>query len=417
MTTETLHPQLAVSSEIESGVSSEVFPSKIVNADAAKTLIIETLADFQAIEADWDRFMLDVGIHNLSMMHHWLNTWLQHFLQDGRLCTIIIRDTNGRWLGVAPFQIMRGRTGYSQRLLRYVQFIGTQPTVFDWMEIAIHPQADEQQILSGIADSLRQQQRHWDAVDLYFCPHQSHLESLYRFMKPKSDLKALAAALRESMPIPWLALPENEEEYLEKRSKKMRLKINRHRNTVRKESGQDAQLVFKPTIPTAFSQTQALLDTFVEGHINYWQQRNVKSEFSRFPQLPQFYRDVLKQAEPLLQAGLPAMRFSVLELDGKPMSYQLGFWQGNGYLFHMTHYNHEFERYSPGTLHTEAIIVDTIQRGGLSFSFGRGDEPYKQLWTKTTQPLWSLRFFHTPLHRFLWEIDAQLKHASGRAVL
>jgi CelD/BcsL family acetyltransferase involved in cellulose biosynthesis len=406
MTTDTQYPESSLEPSLQT-----------LQADPANTLVIETLADFQAIGAEWDHFILEVGIHSLSMMHHWLTAWLEHFLQGERLCTIIIRDTEGRWLAAAPFQITHGRSGYSHRLLRFVQFIGTQPTVFDWMEIAMHPQADEQQVLTSIANVLNQKQRHWDAVDLYFCPHQSHLESLARLMKPKMSEKTLAVSLRETMPIPWLALPDNEEQYLEKRSKKMRLKINRHRNTMRKETGHDAVLAFKPTTSAEFPETQKLLDIFVEGHIDYWKQRNVKSEFSRFSQLPLFYRDVLKQAEPLLQAGLPAMRFSTLELDGKPMSYQLGFWQGNGYLFHMTHYNHEFERYSPGTLHTESIIVDTIQRHGLSFSFGRGDEPYKRLWTKTTQPLWSLRFFKTPWSQCIWEIDAQLKHFSGRAVL
>jgi hypothetical protein len=389
------------------------------------------LVAFLEIRDAWDAFLTETGVRNLTMTHGWLTAWLRRF-PPGELCVIIVRDGDGHWLGAAPLQIAHGRTGYGQRLLRYVQFIGTHPTVFDWMDIAIHPQTDAPAVLAAMAGALRR--RRWDALDLYFCPNRARLETLYHLLGTRPTEKGLNTALWETMPMPWLSLPDTEPEYLASRPKRTRANITRCRNLLLKETGHAATLVFHAMNPDSdngpagwndgsatgadrLSGTRALLRRFVEGHIESWGKRGVKSDFKRYPALESFYADMLAQAADATDEHAPALLFSTLEKDGQPMSFHLGFRQGDGYLLHLTHFDRAFERYSPGALHIDAAIGDIIRRGGRLFNFGRGDEPYKRAWTKTTQPLWNLRLFRTPWHRALWELDATLKRLSGRVVL
>lgn len=388
-----------------------------VSGTTYDTLIIDTLPAFldASIRKDWDRFLAEAGVHNLTMTHGWLSAYLRRFPPE-RPCVIIVRDGEGHWMGVAPLQIARGRTGYSQRLLRYVQFIGTQPTVFDWMDIAIHPKADSHAVLTAMSNALRQCR--WDALDLYFCPNRSRLELFSRLLNGQSIGSDQCVDIRESMPMPWLSLPDTEADYLASRPKRTRANITRCRNLLHRETGQEAALIFHRCDPTPErgQETRKLLRRFVDGHIESWRKRGVKSDFARYPDLEGFYAEVLEQAD-TSEGQAPVLLFSTLEKDGQPMSFHLGFQQHDWYLLHLTYYDRAFERYSPGMLHIEAMIVELVRQGRRLFNFGRGDEPYKRSWTKITQPLWSLRLFRTPWHRLVWEVDATLKRLSGRMVL
>jgi CelD/BcsL family acetyltransferase involved in cellulose biosynthesis len=385
-------------------------PDAIPSADSPATGpyridILRTPAEFAALRQEWNALLDRAGIRNLCMSHAWLNTWLHHFPPD-QLFVVIVKDGNDRWIGAAPLMINKSRNGLAHRLLRHVQFIGTHPTVFDWMSFIYAPEADPAAVMNAIGRAL--QGAAWDVLDLMFCLDRAPLEQLCRVL----PIRPASEAIQETTPIPYLPLPATEAEYDKVRRKKTRLEVNRHCNRFTKEFGAPLQLEFQP----ATEASHAILTRFFAGHVKYWSDKGQKSDFQRFPKLYDFYKDMLDYSEHQAADTEPKLLFSVLKMEDYQLSYHLGFWQGNSYLSHITHFNQGFKGYSPGTIHMDKLVFETIRRGGVEFEFGRGDEPYKKMWTQTKKPLWQLRHFKHPLAAALWQVDIALKTIMGKAV-
>lgn len=371
---------------------------------AYQSHVITTLVEFEALKTQWNEFLNQSDTHNLCLTHGWLLTWLKHFPPE-QLLVIIVKDAEDRWVGVAPLKISKSKNGLFHRLLRQVQFIGTQPTVFDWMKFIILPSANQERVVEAFANVLRQAR--WDVLDLHFHPEQEQLRQLEACLQPGAP----SSSIQETTPIPYLMLPATEADYEKVRRKKTRLEVNRHCNRFAKEFGNPLQLEFQP----ATEASNAILTRFFEGHIKYWAEKNHKSDFQRFPNLFHFYKDMLAYSQEQADDSEPKLLFSVLKMEEYQLSYHLGFWQGNGYLSHITHFNQGFRGYSPGTVHMDKLVFDTIRRGGLEFEFGRGDEPYKKMWTQEKKSLWNLRIFQNPLSTAIWQADIVLKRITGKS--
>lgn len=369
-----------------------------------QAMVISSLERFDAMKEVWDDFLVQAGVQNLCMSHGWLTTWLRYF-QPEQLFILIIKDDDGRWVGAAPLKISRSSHGLSHRLLRHVQFIGTHPTVFDWMKLVILPGADARAVIDVMAHTLRKAK--WDVLELMFSLEMESLQQLCQSL----GIEQAESPIQETTPIPYLPLPATEADYEQVRRKKTRLEVNRHCNRFTKEFGAPLQLEFQP----ATEASNAILTRFFAGHVKYWAEKGHKSDFQRFPNLYQFYKDMLYYSQHQASESEPKLLFSVLKMNHYQLSYHLGFWQGNGYLSHITHFNQGFKGYSPGTIHMDKLVFNTIHRGGTEFEFGRGDEPYKKMWTQQKKSLWNLRLFRNPLSKAIWNIDIALKKMTGKA--
>lgn len=359
--------------------------------------VIRSLETFAVVREEWDGFINALGTQNLCMSHGWLSIWLGHF-PPKQLLILMIRDAQGQLVGLAPLQIKPSRNGLTHRILQSVEWVCTNPTVFDWMQFLVHPQADESAVVKTIAAVL--QQERWDLIDLKFCLSQAQLTQLAQELPMAST-----DGVTQNNAIPYITLPETLPEYEAMRRKKTRLEVNRHNNRFAKEFGYPPKLTFI----SSSEESDALLTRFFSGHIKYWMERGQKSDFQRFPKLYDFYKDMLRYSHTEFQTGEPQLLLSVLTIGDYQLSYHLGFWQGHSYLSHLTNFNQGFRSYSPGTIHMDKLVFETLDRGGSEFEFGRGDEPYKTMWTQTKKPLWQLRIFRNPLSKALWQVDILLK--------
>ncbi len=364
-----------------------------------QTHVIRTLAEFNDLEPQWDEFAARCGVHSLCLTHHWMKTWISHFQPDS-LSVIIVTDEAGNWQGVAPFQLNYcKKTGLFQRLLMQVQFIGTHPTLFDSMEMLILPESNGNDVIQEIASTLKKIR--WDVLNLLFCASHWQLETLCAAL----DQSPSPRLIQETMTVPYVNLPDSVETFAKNRRKKTRLEVNRFTNKVVQAFGQAPELIYQEDAAAC----EPLLNEFIEGHIEYWKERTIKSDFSRYEQLGQFYKAMLKHGETLLDANAPRLQFSTFHFDNQVTSYQLGFLQANAYVSHVTHYSHEHSSYSPGTLHMDALVFDKVNKGVPCFEFGLGDIPYKRFWAEEKRPLWNLRLYRHPVAHLLWSTDTALK--------
>jgi|GEM_PF-2423029 len=375
--------------------------------DAYQIELVESLRDFEALKAQWDDFIQASNIQNLALTHAFLRNWIRRF-QPKQLKIVIVKNQDQQWVAVAPFQINPGQTGYSQRLLKHLQWVGTNPTIADWLSIPMLAGINSSAIVKLIA--LEMKRWNWDLVDLLFNPNQQELLDLCQILNPNADT---AEAIRSTMPIPWIDLPMSEEQFLKTRRSKTRLDLNRFNNRIKTNTGEDAILNYHTAEASDWQKTRDLFKHFANGHASYWAEKGVKSDFVRYPGLEAFYTDMLLEAQ-TTPSDKPFLEFSSLDLQGKPMCYQVSCWQGNHYLSHMTHYEEGYRDYHPGILHMENLLLQTFRRGGTHFDFGRGEQQYKRLWTKTNRPLWNLRLFRNNFSKAIWDVDATLKRWAGK---
>ncbi|WP_373531579.1 GNAT family N-acetyltransferase [Vampirovibrio sp.] len=365
--------------------------------------VINTMAEWLPLKAEWDGLLNRAGIENLCMTHGWMTQWLQQFPAD-ELLIVIIQDAQGQWIGAAPFKISKGSHGLTHKQLRHLQLIGTQPNVYDWMTLVVLPGEDETAMIQTMAQAI--QNRRWDILDFRFMRSQEQCVVFCEALQPGQSAQAVVS----NTAMPYVALPPTVAAYEKVRRKKTRLEVNRHCNRFAKDFGHPPKLEFQ----MADEASEAALNRFISAHIRYWADKHEKSDFHRFPKLRLFYKNMLAYSQFQAEPHEPKLLFSILKVGKIHLSYQLGFWQGQSYLSHITNFNQGFRSYSPGTIHMDNLVFETLNRQGQRFELGRGDEPYKHLWTREKELLWDLRLFKTPVAHALWDTDQVLKKIMGK---
>ena len=70
-----------------------------------------------------------------------------------------------------------------------------------------------------------------------------------------------------------------------------------------------------------------------------------------------------------------------MELDDRPVAWQLGFRCGKKLWDYNKAYDHTFSRFAPGTLLVAALLNYGFSHGYEEYDFLRGEEPYKTVWS------------------------------------
>jgi CelD/BcsL family acetyltransferase involved in cellulose biosynthesis len=117
------------------------------------------------------------------------------------------------------------------------------------------------------------------------------------------------------------------------------------------------------------------LDNFLNAHITRWPNSYKAPDFHRL----------------LLARSLPSGvgHFSELRLNDQVISWHLGFKWKKRYYYYMPAICKEFNAFSPGKLHLYKLIARNIENGFEIFDFLRGQEDYKNQWTRDRGKLYN----------------------------
>jgi CelD/BcsL family acetyltransferase involved in cellulose biosynthesis len=363
--------QTLLKPSISIGQNNSYYVSVIQNGDA-----------LEQIGPELDAFLTRVQFNNNFMSFAWLKTHLTYYPPE-RLLIIIIRDSQQQQLvGLVPFKITSQKSYLLRRKLKTLSLMGSFPQTSDYPQICIDPAEERDDILKLIAETLIAHKKCWDILHFLYYPDEGLLLALKQQLQLLGEPKTRINFLQD---MPSLPLPDTLTSFHKNLSKRMRKNLNNIRNRLATDyPGESVQLVFESDL----SKLHALVNTFRALNTSYWSARKKPSVFERYKDFDGFLKDILTtQADKQVSSSL---QFSLLMIGNRPMSFQLGLWQGNRYMAYLCNYLSEFERYKPGLLHFEMLIEDTISRGGQTFEFGRGDEAYKYLWANQNIPLWEL---------------------------
>ncbi len=367
--------------------------------------IIQSVQALEAMTAEWNALLEKADIQHFQLRHEWFSTWLKYFPAK-KLRIIAIRSQHDELISLLPLQIVKRKNGLCQRLLRYLQVIGTELSIYDWVTIPIAPSANRDAVLDCVAQALRQISSEWDMLDFQCClDHDIASTLLKRFSAYSSHRFIQPASI-----MPYLDLPSNRTTYdaerdKDKSTRKDAREIKRKQQKIEESVGAPLTLEFTTPSP----ETTQALHQFFRLHAQYWNSRGKKSLFAQHGMLSRFYQDLLNQSANTTYPKTPRMVFSILKAGQATLSYQLNFLQNNDLITYITTYNPAYAEYSPGILHMEMLIRDSIEKHRARFEFGRGEEPYKNIWARERHELWNVQLFKNHWAFWLWRSDEMLK--------
>lgn len=94
-------------------------------------------------------------------------------------------------------------------------------------------------------------------------------------------------------------------------------------------------------------------------------------------------------------ADLGCLRLGILTMDQEPVAAQIWIvWHGKATIFKLAH-DQRHTALSPGSLLTRHVMEHVLGEGGINeVDFGRGDDPYKQLWLPKRRERWGIMAFN-----------------------
>ncbi|GAB4345552.1 MAG: hypothetical protein Kow006_02900 [Gammaproteobacteria bacterium] len=138
---------------------------------------------------------------------------------------------------------------------------------------------------------------------------------------------------------------------------------------------------------TSVDEGLALLPDFFEQHIVRWHNTPNPSLFLR-EETRTFYTELLRQCLP---EG--SLLFTVVKLDGKPISFHFGFDYGDVVTWYKPSFDVAWAKYSPGLILVKHLLDYALTHKRSELDFGIGDEKFKQRYTNTVRRNIEIRLY------------------------
>ncbi len=363
--------------------------------------VVDSLQEFAQIRSHWDHLIQNSGLDTINLDYLWLSTWMESFPNQSLFLILIYNDQDELIAG-APLKISQSPSGLMCRLLRHLQFIGTDPCVYDWMVFPMVHSANEAQVIETLANCLFEHRTRWDLMDFRYLQSETQLAHLNRILSSWGRRTTHHA----SMVIPTRDLPETVEEYeasVKHRGYKRNLK--RILNQIRREFNGEPVVV---DVLENSPETMEQIALFFDHHRTYWASKGIKCDLERYPNLVTFYHRIYQGFAKDLSNPNKVL-FTVLKIGSRIISYNFDFLSGKSIWGHLSGYDPAYRKYRPGVLHIELLLHFSIQNGMSRFEFGRGDQSYKDQWANHHIQLWNLMLWNTPWAFLFWKTDQVLK--------
>ncbi|MFH0779065.1 MAG: GNAT family N-acetyltransferase [Candidatus Eisenbacteria bacterium] len=346
---------------------------------------IEELGDYRT---QWNQLLLQ-SKNNIFLTWEWISTWWEFFGKNSLLFVVVVKNADGRLIGVAPLKIS------SQRILglipvRSLEFIGSgSPVSPEYLDFIV-PTPNREEIVTEMVSILMKNKRSWDVLNLSDVDESSLVLPLLRRLFSEKNVLVRESGFNVC---PYLGLPSRWGELLSSYSHNMRRTVKVTRK--RLEESFSVRLVLvedAASLPEAFGQAARLheLSRQKKGERGSFR----KKDYSAFH---------LRLSQAIAERGWLYLAF--LEVDQCPAAFRYGYLYDRKYYDYQTGYDPRFAGNRVGWVMLGYIMEDLIKRSTREFDFLRGGHEYKWHWTKEfrrTQSFCCFQYSLRGLPLFLW---------------
>lgn len=340
--------------------------------------VVSSTEALRELKEDWNRLVEATKNESVFSSFDWVWNWWRHIGTDEsclgpkRLLVLAVRR-GSRTIGLAPFLIRSvSRRGFA---VRKVEFIGC--TFNDYNDLLLDPGHPSQ--VEPILNCLRAHSPHWDVVDLRSMPADSPT--------PASMAEALKSEevvyrLGPDDPCPYIDLQTNWEGLLRTFSRDTRMTFRNQANRLKRleSEGLRTRLIDNPR------EEPDVLERIVATEMR----RQVRGRPGN-----RLIAATKSFFETLFQSLGPTRRIYValMEMNSNLIAYQIGFRCGDKLWNYATGFDPRYAQWSPGKMLIPAVLDYGFEDGCREYDFLRGDEPYKQKWTKEKHETLRLRIW------------------------
>lgn len=334
-------------------------------------------AEFERIETEWDELLDRSKSRSVFLSWGWLFPWWSHFGGARELRLILVRESSGRLVGIAPLLINREGFG---RSLRVIRFLGTEAVSSDYLDFIVEAGL-EQDVSAAIWESLTASASSHDWIQLTDLLDSSVVLS---HVRPLALARNCECDVSVGQTCPYLALPANRDGYWQA------LKIAMRNNLRRKRKHLDAAGAVFGVTETVKAMPEAL-EEFYRIHALRWKSKGLTGNFHD-PRVRRFHSHATALLAPKGRMRLYWVRLKertvaviyALEFKDVLSNYQTGFDPVP------PDSSVAESKYSPGMILIGHCLENGIDRGKSEFDFLRGPETYKFNWTRTYRHTYEL---------------------------
>jgi len=317
------------------------------------TMRCEVVTDFerlQQLSTVWQR--LTHCDPNAEIFHswNWARASWKAYGSTSSLCSPVVYEGD-QVVGILPLA-RRGEV---------IEFLGLPDA--DYNDILCEEHATPK-VLALALESLLGLSPEWDSCVFDNLPANSRMVRYWRTL-PSRLRRHLQLTFQ--YPSPSIVFNDNKDDIINRLVKIRDLK--RHYNKLHKLG----HLTFRHI--ESRDEAREHLGYFFDQHITRFASNGLRSQFLE-PERCSFYEALLEDLDPRTE-----LRFAVLELDGRPVAYHLGFLQNGKF----THYKPTFDvnlwDCSPGDVLLLYLFKHAQETDVKEFDFTIGDESYKRRFT------------------------------------
>jgi CelD/BcsL family acetyltransferase involved in cellulose biosynthesis len=346
---------------------------------------VDDVSNMPLSQEAWNRLVLQNETNTLFQTHEWFSSWYKTYSHKNKLCLLVVYD-GSLAIGFAPLVISTDDNkhkviqlaGYSNA--DYLDFV--TPT---YKNIAIRL------IFEFLVDNFSD----WDRILLYNIPSKSTTSSHIMDACNRLNLPYLQ---RNTIRCPYLQIEGHHSDI-----KKL---INKYSNKrPLNYFSRQGELCYRVLDK---QDMDSHLPKFFSQHIQRWDDTPYPSLFND-PLNQQLYANVVEQLE-----TTDWLHFSVVELNGEPISYHYGFDYDKKYYWYKPSYNVNYSSHSPGTLLIRYLIESAMTHNRKELDFTIGDEPFKKRFTNSARHNVNLYIFRKRksywFHNTLYQASKVKRH-------
>ncbi len=313
-----------------------------------------------ALEVDWNRLSEAGELPNAFMTYGWFRAWTKQTSKESRRTRInpyVLVLKNGETVvGIVPWVRRIASHLFPVRKLAF----STHHADYNDLLLGVRSEG----LIGDLLDFLVRTRKRWDLADLRDLRVTgegiAHLESVL------TRVGLFYRVLHETEGCPYLPISGNADSEMKRFSGHVRRTLSKRRERAI-AMGSQLRVIENP------QQEPGLLEKLVALD---WQKQVHRSSPMFVGAYPEVFQSLFDNLGP---RGW--LYVALLELEGDPVAYQLGFRCGGKLWDYTKAYDRSFSRFAPGTLLVQALLDYGFTQGYHEYDFLRGEELYKTVWS------------------------------------